>query len=230
LRVYYTYMKLLVVEDDSTILTALKKGLEQESYIVDTASDGVTGYDLASTESYDLLILDRMLPLISGDEIVTKLRTSKTAVPILMLTAKGEIEDRVEGLDMGSDDYLTKPFAFDELLARIRALTRRPPTQQQNILSLRDITVNTHTYEVKRHNTLIKLSKKEYALLTYLLRNTGRTLSKEQIIGNVWSFNDDILPNTVEVYIRYLRNKIDLPFSDKQPLIHTVRGFGYKIE
>lgn len=223
-------MKLLIVEDDSTLLKALKKGLTQESYSVDAESNGETGYDLASTETYDLLIVDRMVPGLSGDEMVTKLRAQKSTVPILMLTAKGEIEDRVQGLDMGADDYLTKPFAFDELLARIRALTRRPQTLQQVTLRAGSLTLNTVTYEVHRTHKPIKVSKKEYALLSYLMRNKGCTVSKEQIINNVWSFDDNILPNTVEVYIRYLRNKIDIPFPHEKPLIQTVRGFGYKIE
>jgi DNA-binding response OmpR family regulator len=222
-------MKLLIVEDDRTILMALKKGLTQESHVVDTAETGAIGYDLASSEKYDVIVLDRMLPEIQGDEICKNLRKEGNSTPILMLTAKGDVEDRVAGLDIGADDYLTKPFAFDELLARLRALTRRPRVEQQTILTVRDLTVNTLNYEVARNKQILALSKKEYALLSYLVRNKRRTLSKEQIINNVWSFDDNILPNTVEVYIRYLRNKVDKPFPKKAPLIYTVRGFGYKI-
>jgi DNA-binding response OmpR family regulator len=146
-----------------------------------------------------------------------------------MLTAKGQLNDKVEGLNAGADDYLVKPFAFAELLARVKALTRRPRNSIGSVLTVEDLSLDTLTFEVKRANKPIELSKKEFALLEYLLRNQGRTLTKDQIINHVWDYDADVLPNTVEVYIGYLRNKIDRPFKDKPPLIHTVRGFGYKI-
>lgn len=222
-------MRVLVVEDEHKIANSIKKGLEQESYAVDVAYDGTEGFDLASTEEYDAIILDLLLPAIDGVTLCRQLRKEKVHTPILMLTAKGELNDKVTGLDAGADDYLVKPFAFEELLARIRALTRRPKNSLDSVLSYEDLVLNTQTYEVKRGNTLIRLSKKEFALLEYLLRHQNTVLTKEQIINHVWDYDADILPNTVEVYIGYLRNKIDRQFKNKPPLIQTVRGFGYKI-
>lgn len=222
-------MRVLVVEDEHKIGSSIKKGLEQESYAVDLAFTGQDGYDLASTENYDLILLDLLLPGIDGIEITRKLREIKIHTPILILTAKGQIGDKVKGLDSGADDYLTKPFAFEELLARIRALIRRPKDSLPTILSIEDLSLNTLNYEVKRDNKLINLSSKEFALLEYLLRHKNQTLKKDQIISHVWDYDSDVLPNTVEVYIGYLRNKIDKPFKDKKSLIHTIRGFGYKI-
>ncbi|MGB9637445.1 MAG: response regulator transcription factor [Microgenomates group bacterium] len=222
-------MRILVVEDEHKIANAIKKGLEQESFAVDVAYDGTSGYDLASTEDYDVIILDLLLPEMPGMEICKKLRADKIHTPILILTAKGQLEDKVVGLNSGADDYLVKPFAFEELLARIRALVRRPKELKGTILGIEDLTLNTLTYEVKRGEVIIRLSNKEFSLLEYLLRHPGRILTKEQIIAHVWNYDADILPNTVEVYIGYLRNKIDRPFPKKPALIHTVRGFGYKI-
>lgn len=222
-------MRILVVEDEHKIANSIKKGLEQESYAVDLAFTGTEGYAHASTEDYDLIILDLMLPEMTGLEIVTKLREQKIHIPILMLTAKGQIEDKVTGLDAGADDYLTKPFAFEEFLARIRALRRRPKDTVESILNFEDLTLNTVSYEVKRDEIALKLSSKEYSLLEYMLRHPKQILTKDQIITHVWDYESDILPNTVEVYIGYLRNKIDKPFKAKPSLIHTVRGFGYKI-
>jgi len=222
-------MRILVVEDEHKIANSLKKGLEQESYAVDVAYDGTQGFDLASTEDYDLIILDILLPGIDGLEICQKLRDQNIHVPILVLTAKGEINDKVTGLDTGADDYLTKPFAFEELLARVRALIRRPPNSTGTILSVGGLSLNTLNYEVERDGKQIRLSSKEFALLEYLMRHPSQILTKEQIIGHVWDYDADILPNTVEVYIGYLREKIDRPFKNKPALIQTVRGFGYKI-
>ncbi len=223
-------MRILVVEDEHRIANSIKKGLEQENYAVDVSYDGNYGYDLASTEEYDVIILDLMLPGIDGIKICQNLRKNKINIPILILTAKGQIEDRVKGLDSGADDYLVKPFSFEELLARIRALIRRPKTAFGETLTAVDLSLNPKTFEVKRSGRLIKISSKEFSLLEYLMRNKRRVLSKDQIISHVWDYNADILPNTVEVYIKNLRNKIDLPFKNKKPLINTVRGFGYKIE
>jgi DNA-binding response OmpR family regulator len=221
-------MRILVVEDEHKIAQSLKKGLEQETYAVDLAFEGNEGLDLALTEEYDLIILDRLLPEIDGIEICRKIRQSSNHTPILILTAKGQINDKVEGLDAGADDYLTKPFSFEELLARIRALKRRPSDIIGSVLLIDDLSLDSTTFEVKRAEKLIKLSSKEFALLEYLLRNQNKIVTKEHIINHVWSYESDILPNTVEVYIGYLRNKIDKPFKGKQ-LIQTVRGFGYKI-
>ncbi len=222
-------MRILVVEDEHKIANSIKKGLEQESYAVDVVFDGNNGFDLASTEDYDVIILDLLLPEIDGLTICKKLREEKIHIPILILTAKGGLNDKVEGLDAGADDYLTKPFAFEELLARVKALMRRPHNSTGTILSVEDLNLNTISYEVKRANLQIQLSNKEFALLEYLLRHPNQTLTKEQIINHVWDYDADILPNTVEVYIGYLRNKIDRPFPKSQALIHTIRGFGYKL-
>ena len=224
-------MRILIIEDERRLANAIKKGLEQEAYAVDLAFDGTHGFDLAAVEQYDLIILDLMLPGMDGMQVCKKLRKEKgIATPILMLTARGQLKDKVAGLNAGGDDYLVKPFAFEELLARIKALTRRPrDALLGNVLGASGLSLDTLTYEVRRAGKRIKLSKKEYALLEYLLRNTGRILSKEQIISHVWDYDADILPNTVEVFIGYLRSKIDRPFKKHPPLINTVRGFGYRI-
>jgi DNA-binding response OmpR family regulator len=222
-------MKLLVVEDEHKIANALKQGLEQESYAVDVAYDGDQGLANALGSNYDLILLDRMLPgSIDGLELCRQLRGKNIHTPILMLTAKDGVNDRVSGLDSGADDYLAKPFAFEELLARIRALLRRPQDATSPILKVGDLTLDPADYVVKRAGTEIALSKREFALLEYLMRNPGRILSKQRIIGHVWDFDADILPNTVEVYMGYLRNKIDKPFKGRN-LIKTIRGFGYKL-
>ena len=223
-------MRILIVEDEKKIADYLKKGLEQESFAVDVAYDGKYGYDLASSESYDLIVLDLMLPGIDGLEICRRLRDHNNHSPILMLTARGKIEDKVTGLNTGADDYLAKPFAFEELLARIKALTRRPREALPTILKTGNLTLDTNSYEVTRSEKEITLSKKEFSLLSYLLRNKGKVVTKGQIISKVWDFDADVLPNTVEVYIGYLRSKIDKPFGKNNQLIQTVRGFGYKIE
>ena len=220
-------MKLLVIEDDHTIANSIKKGLEQESYVCDVAYDGESGLDLALSADYELIILDLMLPKVTGTSICRAVRDEKSTVPIIALTAKDAIRDKVELLNMGADDYLTKPFAFEELLARFRALARRPQQLNGETLRLQDLILNTHTYQVSRAGQSIQLSSREYSLLEYLLRHAGQTLTKDQIIRHVWNYDTDILPNTVEVYIRYLRNKIDT--SNSKPLIHTVRGFGYRL-
>lgn len=220
-------MKLLLVEDEHKIAASIKKGLEQESYTVDVVYDGTSGLDLALSEEYDLIILDRLLPELDGIEICKQLREKGNHTPVLMLTAKGQLQDRLEGFHAGADDYLMKPFAFEELLVRIKALTRRPKRSVSNILMCGDLSLDTDAFEVKRAGQIIQLSSKEFALLDYLLRHQNKTLTKEQIIAHVWNYDADILPNTVEVYMGYLRNKIDKPF--KKRLLHTVRGFGYKL-
>ena len=222
-------MRILVVEDEHRIANSIKKGLQLEKYAVDLAYTGTDGYDLAVTEEYDLILLDLMLPGMDGIQICKELRQKQIHTPILMLTAKSQTDDKIEGLDSGADDYLTKPFSFEELLARIRALIRRPPNSLSNVLTVRDISLNTLNFEVKRQNKLITLSGKEFSLLEYLMRHPGQIIKKDQIINHVWDYESNILPNTVEVYIKKLRQKIDNPFPKQKPLIHTVRGFGYKI-
>ncbi len=222
-------MRILVVEDDHTISRAIKKGLEQESFAVDVVYDGETGFDLASSETFDVIILDLMLPKIDGITLTKKLRKLNIHTPILMLTAKAEIDDRVTGLNSGADDYLTKPFAFVELLARVKALVRRPSQQIPEILTVADLTLNAISYEVKRAGKPVVLSRKEFALLSFLIQHAGKIVTKDQIINHVWNYDADILPNTVEVYIGYLRQRIDKVFPNKPPLIHTARGFGYRI-
>jgi len=220
-------MKILIVEDEHLIATSLKKGLEQERYTVDIAFDGNQGYDLAASGEYDIILLDLMLPGLDGISICQKLRSENIHAPILMLTAKSQIDDKIKGFNVGADDYLTKPFAFEELLARIRALSRRPQQTTNKVLTLADLTIDTTNYQVKRGTKEIRLSSKEYSLLECLVRHAGQILNKDQLIQYVWSYESDILPNTVEVYIRNLRQKIDQPFKKK--LIQTIRGFGYKI-
>lgn len=221
-------MRILVVEDEHKIANSIRKALIHEKYAVDVVYTGSDGYDLASSEDYDLIILDRLLPGIDGIEICRKLREEDIHTPILMLTAKGQLEDVVKGLDTGADDYMIKPFAFVELFARVRALIRRPKHQTGSQLKVGDLTLNTLTYEVKRDHTQIRLSSKEFSLLEYLMRHHDNVITKEQIMNHVWSYDAEVLPNSVEVYIKHLRDKVDAPFSEEQ-LIHTVRGFGYKV-
>ena len=223
-------MRILIIEDEHKIAQALKKALEQESYAVDISYDGDDGYAMATTEPYDLAIVDRMIPgKYNGLSIVKEMRKEKIHTPVIILTAKSSVADRTEGLDAGADDYLVKPFALEELLARVRALLRRPVEVQQTILTAGNLSLNTVTCVVKRGDTEISLTSKEFALLEYLLRNQGKPSNKDTIISHVWDYNADVLPNTVEVYIKYLRQKIDDPFNEP-PLLHTARGFGYKIE
>jgi DNA-binding response OmpR family regulator len=221
-------MRVLVVEDEFKIAGAIKRGLEQEAYAVDVAYDAEEGLSSALLGEHDVIILDRMLPgMIEGLDICREIRANHIHTPILMLTAKDQIGDRVAGLNAGADDYLIKPFAFEELIARVRALLRRPQDSLATVLKVDDVELDTNNYLVKRAGRVIELSSKEYALLEYLMRNPNRVLSKNNIISHVWDYDADVLPNNVEVYIGYLRNKIDKPF--KGPLlIHTVRGFGYK--
>ncbi len=222
-------MRILIVEDERKIARALGRALKNEKYAVDISHDGTDAYAMAGMIDYDLLILDRMVPGdYDGLGLTKKLREEGKKVPILLLTALGEIKDKTEGLDSGADDYLTKPFALDELLARIRALLRRPQTQVETILKIADLSLDLNMHEVFRNNQKIELTNKEFSLLEYLVRNAGRPVSKEQIINHVWNYDADILPNNIEVYISYLREKVDKPFEKK--LIKTVRGIGYKID
>jgi DNA-binding response OmpR family regulator len=222
-------MRILLVEDEHKIASAIKKGLEQESYAVDVLYDGKEALSFVTTETYDLVILDRMLPNIGdGLNLCRAMRDQGIHTPVLILTAKDQIRDRVEGLNNGADDYLVKPFAFDELLARIRALLRRPSELLEKVLQIDGLRLDSQSFEVSRDGQPIRLSQKEYALLEFMMRHPNQILTKDKIINHVWDYDSDVLPNTVEVYVGYLRNKIDKPFN-KEPLIQTVRGFGYKI-
>jgi DNA-binding response OmpR family regulator len=228
---YTEDMRILVIEDEHKIARAIKEGFEQETFAVDICFEGQEGLNAARYEAYDLIILDRMLPGgMDGVQICQILRQEGKHMPILMLTAKDHVRDRVEGLNAGADDYLIKPFSFEELLARVKALLRRPHESLGEVLTAADLSLNTIQREVRRGEKVIALSSKEYALLEYLLRNKNKVLSKNNIISHVWDFDADILPNTVEVFMAYLRAKVDKPFLKSPQLIKTVRGFGYKIE
>lgn len=222
-------MKVLIIEDEQRIARYIKKGLQTKAYVVDMAFDGIQGFDLASTENYDVIILDRMLPGMDGLELCRKLRKEGNNTPILILTAKTQVDEKVEGLEAGADDYLAKPFAFVELLARIKALARRPKSKIDNILKVGSLTLNTNTYEVKRNGKNINLSRKEFALLEFFLRHPNQTFNAEQLTQQVWDYDSDVLPNTAQVYVGYLRKKIDLTFPDQPKLLQNTRGFGYKL-
>lgn len=220
-------MRILIVEDEHKIANAVKRGLEQQSYAVDVAYDGDSGLSMATTEPYDLVILDRMLPgSIDGIGILQKMRQSNIHTPVLLLTAKDKILDKAQGLNAGADDYLVKPFAFVELIARVRALLRRPKELVNTKLIYKDLTLDPENFSVDRAGKKIELTSKEFALIEYLMRNSERIVTKDSIMQHVWDYDSDILPNTVEVYIGYLRNKIDRPFKSPN-LINTRRGFGY---
>ena len=221
-------MRVLLIEDDVTIARLLKEGLEDESYAVDVANDGSEGYRTAVADDYDVIILDIMLPEMNGYEVCRALRNDGNKTPILMLTARDAERDIVEGLDTGADDYLAKPFSFDVLLARIRVLLRRPNEKLEEVLQVGDLKLDPSSKKVTRASQEINLTAKECGVLEYLMRNKGKVLSKEQIISHVWDFDADVLPNNVELFIMFLRRKIDKPFKSK--LIHTVSGFGYKLE
>ncbi len=221
-------MKVLIVEDEHRIAKAIKEGLEDEGYAVDCAYDGSEGYSSASADDYDAIVMDVMMPEMSGYEVAKKLRDDGNNTPILLLTARDQDSDIVAGLDSGADDYLAKPFSFEVLLARIRSLLRRPESRIESRLVVGDLTLDSVSKTVSRSGKVIELSAKEFSILEYLMRNKGRVVSKEMIMKHVWDFDADILPNNVEVFVSYIRNKIDKPFSS--PLLHTVRGFGYKLE
>ncbi len=223
-------MRVLFVEDEEKIAKAVKRGLELKGYAVDIVNDGDTGLSYAIDPDYDIIILDRMLPgSIDGIEIAKRARAEGQKAPILILTARGSIDDRVEGLNSGADDYLIKPFSFSELVARMQALLRRPPISNGTLLTYEQLSLDPAKYEVKRNGQTIKLSNKEFSLLEYFLRHAEQILTKDMIINHVWNEDAIVMPNTVEVYIGYLRAKIDRPFPDQPPLINTVRGFGYKL-
>lgn len=225
---YFSYMKILVVEDEKKVASFIKKGLEEEYYSVDLAYDGKEGLKLALGEEYDLIILDIMLPLKDGIVLLKDIRSDKINTPVLLLTAKDTVRDKVEGLDSGADDYLTKPFAFEELLARIRALLRRNEGRKSLFLSARDLVLDTQSHKVTRSGVEIALTPKEYSILEYLLRNKNRVISRTLLSEHVYDYHFDSDTNVIDVYINKLRNKIDKQFDSA--LLHTIRGVGYIIK
>lgn len=218
-------MRLLVVEDEKDLNEIITIRLKKAGYSVDSCMDGEEAYEYIRAGEYDVILLDIMLPKISGLDLLKQMRKSGNKTAVLLLTARDRIEDRVIGLDCGADDYLVKPFAFDELLARIRVLTRRSADQATNIFTVADLSVDCEKHLVKRGETVINLSSKEFALLEYMIRNQGVVLSRNKIEQHIWDFDYDGGSNIIDVYIRYLRKKIDREFEPK--LIHTVRGTGY---
>ena len=218
-------MRVLVVEDEKRIASFIERGLKEEKYAVDVAYDGEEGAYLADINTYDLMVLDIMLPKKDGGAICRDLRQKKNTTPILMLTARNTVKDKVSGLNAGADDYLPKPFAFEEFLARVKALLRRTGEHKDPLLKLVDLTLNQITHEVKRNGKLIVLTSKEYALLEYFMLHPGQVITRTMISEHVWNEDFDSLTNVIDVYIKFLRNKIDKGFKHK--LIHTLRGRGY---
>jgi heavy metal response regulator len=221
-------MRILVVEDEVKIAQFIKRGLKEEGYAVDVAEDGEAGHFMLSSNEYDAIILDLMLPKIDGLALCRTLRKEGNQTPIIMLTAKDTVKDKVKGLDSGADDYLPKPFAFEELLARVRVLLRKKDSRVQTQLKVEDLVLDLLTHKVTRGDREIELTVKEYALLEYLMRNAGNIVTRTMISEHVWDINFDTFTNVIDVYINYLRNKIDSGFADK--MIHTVRGKGYLLK
>jgi heavy metal response regulator len=218
-------MRILIIEDEKKVARFLKIGLQGEKHIVDIAYDGISGEQMAFSGKYDVIILDLMLPKRDGMEILKNIRNAGKTIPILVLTAKGSLEDKVEGLDSGADDYLVKPFAFQELLARLRSLGRRSSREKPTLLRFEDLELDTISRKARRGNREIELTNREFALLEYFMRNVNRILTRTIISEHIWEYNFDTGTNIVEVYVNKLRNKIDTESEKK--LIHTVRGAGY---
>lgn len=223
-----TDVKILIAEDEKKVANFVKKGLQEEGYVVDLASNGEDGLELATATPYDLIILDIYMPRLDGLTVLKKLREEKIRTPVLLLTVRATIEDKVLGLDSGADDYLTKPFAFQELLARVRALLRRQTESGTNVFRVGDLSLDSVRRAVMRGAQRIDLSLKEFSLLEYLMQNAGRVLTRTMIIDHVWNYDFDNETNVVDVYVNYLRKKIDSGYEPK--LIHTVRGVGYVLK
>ncbi len=221
-------MRVLVVEDETKMARAITRGLEKEGYVVRTVATGDDGVFWAQEETFDAIVLDVMLPGRDGYTVSSELRSGGVWTPILMLTARSSVEDRIAGLDAGADDYLTKPFAFGELLARLRALLRRGPSERPTLLETGDIVIDPAAHTVKRAGVEIELSPREYALLEFLARHPGEVMSRSQILDHVWAYDYDGMSNVVDVYIGYLRRKLEKPFRSK--VIRAVRGVGYVLE
>jgi heavy metal response regulator len=221
-------MRLLVVEDEKKVVSFIKQGLEEEGYAVDVALDGEEGLRMALSRVHDLIILDISLPKMDGLQVLKKLRQQRVIAPVLLLTVRSTIEDRVLGLDAGADDYLTKPFAFKELVARVRALLRRRGEAVPVLLQVADLTLDPARRVVSRGGERVDLTSKEFALLEYFMRNFGRVLTRTMIIEHVWNYDFDTMTNIIDVYVNYLRKKIDTGREPK--LIHTVRGVGYMLK
>ena len=218
-------MKILVVEDEKKVAGFIKRGLEEEGYSVEIAYDGDEGLEMGSDDSYELILMDLMLPQKDGLEVIRELRQLGIRTPVLCLTAKDKVDDIVSGLDSGSDDYLTKPFAFAELLARVRALIRRGTAERGAEITFADLRLDPVAHKVWRGESEIDLTTKEYALLEYMMRNPNQTLTRSMIAEHVWDYTFDSFTNIIDVYVNYLRKKVDRDFDKK--LIHTVRGAGY---
>lgn len=221
-------MRILIIEDERHLAKILKKGLGENGYIVDMCHDGEEGLYMAETNPFDAILLDILLPKMDGLTILNSLRAKNIGVPVLMLTAKGELEDRVKGLNTGADDYIVKPFDFQELLARLNAVIRRSSNKASPVISIDDLTINMHLKTVTRSGKEIQLSTKEYSILEYLVLNSGRVISRTELTEHMYDTNFDLDSNVIDVYINYLRNKIDKDFGRK--LIHTVRGAGYVLK
>jgi two-component system copper resistance phosphate regulon response regulator CusR len=220
-------MRLLLIEDEKKVADFVARGLRAERFAVDVAYDGISGWEMASGVDYDVIILDLMLPGLSGAELLRRLRRKGGNAAVLVLTARDATQDKVENFEAGADDYLTKPFAFAELLVRVKALLRRPPPNRTPVLRVADLELDRLTQHVRRAGKRIELTAKEYALLEYLAAHAGRVLSRTMIVEHVWDESFEGLTNIVDVYVRHLRAKVDDPFSVK--LIHTVRGVGYSL-
>ncbi len=220
-------MRILVIEDEKKIASFIKRGLKEEGYVVDVAYDGEEGHFIATTNDFDLIILDLMLPKLDGMSVCKKIREEKITTPIIMLTAKGDVKDKVKGLDIGADDYITKPFDFQELLARTRAHLRKKESSSTQ-LQVGDLTANLLTHKVERAGQEIVLTPKEFILLEYLMRNAGTIITRTMISEHAWDINFDVSSNVIDVYINYLRKKIDE--GHKKKLIQTIRGRGYLLQ
>jgi heavy metal response regulator len=221
-------MRILIIEDEKKVASFIKKGLEEEYFVADIAGDGKEGLKLATSEEYDIIIMDIMLPYMDGITLIKEIRKREILTPVLMLTVNDSVKDKVEGLDAGADDYLTKPFAFEELIARLRALLRRNENSKTSKLIVGDLVLDLQSHRVFRNNQEIILTPKEYSILEYLMRNSKKVVSRTKLIEHVYDYHFDTETNIIDVYINKVRSKIDNNFE--KPLIHTIRGIGYVLK